>query len=176
MKKLFIAAAIAIFGASQASAGIMIEPYLGYETGKVKSAGTPDDDYTGTIFGARLGYSMVGLMFGVDYMTGSGTVESTGGDTDIKPADLGVFVGYEFPVMFRAYFSYFFDSKASIDGATVDFEGGATRFGVGFTGLPFVSINLEMITRTYDEFSDGTAIDPENTVETFALTISLPLP
>ncbi|MCB0350400.1 MAG: outer membrane beta-barrel protein [Bdellovibrionales bacterium] len=176
MKKLFIAMAIAMFGASQAQAGFMIEPYLGYETGSSTSSGSADEDYTGTLFGARLGYSMMGFMFGADYMTASGTIEQTGGDLDLKTTDLGAFVGYEFPIMFRIYLSYMFDSKATPDGVGYDFEGSATRFGIGYTGLPFVAINLEMIKRTYDETSTGLSISPEQNLETYALTISLPLP
>ena len=110
MKKLLAVMAIAIFSATQAHAGFMVEPYLGYETG-TSGQGSSEDDYTGTAFGARLGYSMVGFMFGADYMAGSGTVDDTP-SLDVKSTNLGAFIGYEFPVMFRVYASYFFDSKA----------------------------------------------------------------
>lgn len=174
MKKLLLALSMLTF-TSVAQAGFMIEPYVGYETGSSKQSGSPDSDYTGTTLGARLGYGMLGLSFGLDYTMASGTIdETTPPDTDVDATDMGLFVSYEFPILLRVYATYILSSKADV-GQPEDIEGSGMKLGVGFTGLPFVVINLEMTNRTFDEY-DGQPITPEIDLNTYALVVSLPLP
>lgn len=176
MKKLMMALTVVVLG-SAAHAGILIEPNVGYETGTYEFTSSNKGDYSGTMFGARLGYTMMGFMFGVDYSTGSGTAkpDGGGGDGKLAPTDIGAFVGYKFPIMFRAYLSYFLDSKMHDKDASADYKGKGYRIGIGYTGLPFVAINLEMISRSFDEY-DGISFTPEMKFSTYALNISLPLP
>jgi hypothetical protein len=156
---------------SQANAFI-VEPFLSYEMGEADN-GTASVDATGTTFGVRAGGSTLGFIYGLEYQTGSITVEDPAGDEDYDLTDMGVFVGFEFPVLIRAYATYYFSHKAEPPtGSDIEGDGGI-KLGVGFTGLPFVSINLEKMTRAYDK-SGGATIDQE--IDTTILSVSLPLP
>jgi hypothetical protein len=140
-----------------AKAGLYIDPYFGTMlSGDYKAASTTND-LSGTDMGLRVGWGMLGLSFGVDYRMINHTIEASGGNTDIEGNALGAYVGYEFPIMFRVYGEYFFSGSVSGGGSDADVTGG-TVIGVGYTGLPFVSINYEMVNSTY-EFTGGSEGD-----------------
>lgn len=150
---------LAIVFSSVASAGILIEPQLGYVLSN-KFAGTMtysgpasgsmaiDEKTTGVGYGARLGYSMLGFMTGLNYghLSGKSTDNTDGSKDDVKGTNLGVFVGYNAPVLFRAWLAYNFSAKSEISTST--FKGSSTEVGLGFKGMPFLSINF--IYRMYD--------------------------
>jgi hypothetical protein len=178
MKNLFLALSLALVLPTVAQAGFMIEPYLGYETGTLKQTGSEEIKHKGTNLGARLGYQILGLKFGLDYMQGTQTSEQTGSaDGDYKPIDMGAFVGYEFPFLLQVYASYFVSSKASVSPSSLsgDLTGKGTRVGIGWTGLPFVVINLEMITRSYEKWGEYD-LDGKLEGTSTGLSLSLPLP
>lgn len=185
MKKLIIASLMVIGLTTQAHAGLLIEPYLGYifsgettETGAGASAFNYKYDYSGINYGGRLGYSTFGLQFGLDYNMASYDYETTNATTKLKDAydftAFGAFVGFKFPVFLRVWGTYFFNAELKdTDSGTggvyspsgAKFEGSGFGLGAGFTGLPFVNINLEYRSFTYDEgtTSDGTKITLPNT-------------
>lgn len=172
MKNLLVALfAIGTLTGTYAHAQFMIEPFAGYAMGKYDS-GSNKIDAAGAIYGARLGARSAGFMFGAEYGGGSLKVDSTPSVT-VKPTDLGVFVGFEFPVLLRIYATYIISAKADLEGS--DLEGNGSRIGIGFTGLPLVSINIEMYNHTYDEIN-GVSLSSDLKVNTTALTLSLPLP
>ncbi|GIL17869.1 MAG: hypothetical protein BroJett040_16200 [Oligoflexia bacterium] len=161
---------------TQAQAAFHIDPFLGYETGKFKSA-TSESDLSGTGFGARIGYSILGFSMGGEYYGASLKAKGTNGaaDTDLTDTDMGVFVGYQFPVLVRAYLTYYASSSAKITGAEFTGSGG-TKIGIGYSGLPFVTINLESIARKYNKVKpDGfPSVDSTNESNTTVLSISVP--
>lgn len=177
-KKHLLILAFSIFGTASAHAGILFEPYLGYEFGKIKQTGSEDIDVKGPNFGARLGYQTFGFRIGADYMMSiQDAKQGSRPTTDYDTKDLGVFVGYEFPVVLQVYANYFISSKADLDPDTYtkEFSGDGVRLGAGWTGLPFVVINLEYIMRTYKKYGD-TKLAEQIKASTVALTVSLPLP
>lgn len=163
MKKLAICLVAALgLTATQAQA-FFIEPFLGYEMGHGDS-----DDLSGIQFGARLGGNTLGFMYGVDYTKATLENDQTNAETDTT--DLGVVVGYEFPILLRAYYVHFLKSETDSD-----LEGdGGSKIGIGYTGLPFLAINFEMITRKYDELNGASIAESE--VDTYAISLSIPLP
>lgn len=172
MSLFFAFGAVAISG-SPAQADWLIEPYLGYHTGKLKVS-SADSDANGVTYGGRLGFqSFTGLMLGADYMTGAWTAK-TNPHQDMTPKELGVFVGYDFPVLMRVYATYFFDSKLDFDNGS-NLEGHDMRLGVGFkTLIPLVTINLEYGFGNYDK-SHGHSLSNEYKTNYYGLTVSLPL-
>ena len=168
-------AAFAVVAAPTAQAGVLIEPYVGYYMGKSTQPGSEDTDIKGIGFGGRLGYKFLGLMGGIDYMTGMYDADSTP-KVDATPTDLGVFVGYEFPIMLRAYLVYNFQNKLEMDSTTkVELEGkGGLKFGVGFTALPLVAINLEYMTAEFDEANGIDQTGNELETKFYGLNISIP--
>lgn len=181
--KLLIAA---LMLSSSAYAGLYLEPYVGYEKGDVTGTanGPFDQDVSGTQFGAKVGFNTMGFAVGVDgaqvSLAGEDNLANPD-DMDFKGTDLGAFVQFTFPVMFKVSASYIFSSKAeddtNVNGVKTKIEGKGFKFGVGFTGLPFVSINLDMINVNYDDITyGGTAItDADLDRKTFMLSLSLPL-
>tara|TARA_Y100000780_G_scaffold232591_1_gene267920 strand:- start:15381 stop:15959 length:579 start_codon:yes stop_codon:yes gene_type:complete len=181
----FMALIIALFTFSSATqAGALIEPYLGYGIGSGDRNNT-DYDYNTPQFGARLGYQMLGLMGGIDYsLAPEFDLEAeTAGSTskiDTDKNQLGLFVGYEFPILLRAWATYYLSSKLETTSATAttEYSGGGYALGVGFTGLPFVSLNLEYRMFSYDEVETGSFkgdLDPELELNEIFLSVSLPL-
>ncbi len=173
--KAFVALATLAGFMTTANAGVLIEPYLGYLTGKTEQ-GSTEVDISGVNFGARLGYkSFLGLMGGFDYMTAK-LEDEANPKNDVTPSQLGVFVGFEFPILLRVYGVYGISNKTKYkdSNGSDTLEGGDhIKLGVGFTALPLVSINLEYIMASYDE-NDGQSFSPELTMKTYGLSISAP--
>ena len=184
MKKFFLltAAMISFFYISEkASAGSIIEPYAGALLNSTYNAkGVVKGDLSGTAVGARLGFSQMGFMAGLDGRRIFSKFEpETGTDSEYTFSQLGFFVGYELPIMLRFWGEYVF----SYDGADDDDadnkikKGSGTLFGVGYAVLPFVSLNLEMSSVTTTEstnLANGT-VDQDIDHKSWVVSISLPL-
>ncbi len=172
MKKIILAVVLAL-GAPLAHADLLLEPYVGYFMGK-SDDGTTKTDFDGMAFGGRVGYQNLGFMVGADYMTGKWT-DDDDPSNDITPSMLGVFAGYNFPILLRVYGVYGITTKSKVEssGSSFELEGSSIRLGVGTTILPLVSVNLEYMTSSFDEF-DGQALTPEVKQTAYALTVSLP--
>jgi hypothetical protein len=167
-----LAGLAAVIFVAQAHAGFMIEPFLGYEMGTAKGTSS-SHDLKGLSYGARLGYSVTMFSFGAEY--GGGKLELDTNPTDhLANTDLGAFVAVDFPVMIRAFATYMLKAEAKEDDGT-KLTGKGFRIGVGYTGFPFISINLEHISKTYDE-ADGHALSADFKTDTNMLSVSVPLP
>lgn len=177
MKKLLALLMVAGF-VSTSHADLLLEPYLGYYMGTSTQSGSKDGDVSGVGYGARIGYqNITGLMLGAEYFTGAledddGTVK-----TDLTPGDYGVFAGFNFPILLRAYATYFIKNKwkSKTSTTTSDLEGdGGLKLGLGWTGLPFISINFEYMTVGFDKVG-GNSIDDTINEKIYGLSVSLPL-
>ncbi len=178
-------------------AGILIEPYLGFSfagTGDT-TIGTNkyDHSYSSPTIGGRLGYGMLGFMAGLDYSMQTFDLESEIGSTTykdgVKKNQLGIFVGYNLPILLRVWGTYYLsgnvdgdDPSASntlLDSRYEFSDGGGFALGAGFTGLPFVSINLEYRNLEYDklEFNGATlgTYNEKLNLSEILLSVSLPL-
>ena len=164
-----------------ASAGLLIEPLVGFSKGEVTttSDGIAKDkfDFTGMSYGGRLGYQQLGFQLGLDYLNSNNNVDDNDWDSYTSSEWAG-FVGFEFPVLLRVYAGYIFSATGEADyqNLKVDFiEGSGTKFGIGFTGLPFVDINLEYRSVTYgDAEVSGAKVGQEQTYDAYMLSFSLP--
>jgi hypothetical protein len=91
---------------------------------------------------------------------------SLAGD-DFNTGEWGGFVGFEFPILIRVYAGYIFSGTADYKTDTIDtsFSGGTgPKFGVGFTILPFLDLNIEYRSVKYETEKDvpaGTNIDAD---------------
>ena len=186
MKKLLSTAGLLLFLFSTDTKGsLLVDPYIGYLVNQSEqtvtigaSTGTADFTTTGTQMGARVGWQKLGLMLGGEFAYSPtltqeltaflGSETSSGTETDYSGTYMGVFVGYDFPLLLRAWATYFFNVTYSPDGSGDDLDASGTSLGVGFTGLPFVSLNAEYRTISYD----NSAI--EDAQELF-FSVSLPI-
>ncbi|MCO4755002.1 MAG: outer membrane beta-barrel protein [Bacteriovoracaceae bacterium] len=180
MKKLLLGTFALLMFSNTAMAGFLIDPYLGFRfNGSIEEEANVGDldeySYSGLAYGARLGYNYLGLMLGFDYGMASGDVEQdkdpgstvlSGVGTKVDGAfkNMGLYIGYDMPLLLRFWATYYFKSEMEIEGEnnnnsdlnpgntfTDTYKGSGLGLGVGYTGLPFLSINLEYKTFTYDE-------------------------
>lgn len=164
---------LSVFSMKKADAGILLEPYFGIHPFSSEfSSGSNSNDISGTAFGARAGWQTLGLMFGGNYKTGSFKNDDNGSDVD-SYTHTGVFIGYNFPIMIRFWAEYILSSNVEFEGGTELEKGTGTTFGFGYTGFPFVSINLEM-TKVDGYENAATGNDSNIEVSTTMLSLSFP--
>ncbi|MEN0057500.1 MAG: outer membrane beta-barrel protein [Bdellovibrio sp.] len=179
MKKILVALAMVLSYASVSQAGWLIEPYLGYEMGKT-SSGNVDGKTELVNLGGRFAYTLpVFFWVGLDANIGmSGKYKpDSGSDEDVKRTTLGLVVGFDLPVLLRVWAAYGFSNELKFDDSvSTKVKGNNMKLGVGFTGLPFVSLNLEYIK---DDFKDvETSLgngDADFDHDSLMLSVSLPL-
>lgn len=196
MKKLLLL----VFMISTAHAGVLVEPYLGYRFGSgeidVTNSGLLNGTYkyalSGYNLGGRLGYSFLGVFGALDYSIGKLEEESDGTPAGVTVTDkkdeydttnIGLTVGYEFPVFLRAWGTYFLKSELeeTTDSNPDTYEGSGFGVGIGFTSIPIIDLNLEIRKFSYDEVTDnsGTTSLPSNTaseLETTEIMLSVSAP
>lgn len=170
----------AFFVITPAKAGVLIEPVLGYNFGKFEGDNAIDSEkFTGPAFGGRLGYQNLGFQLGVDYLRSTLNIDDNSFKEDLTASEWAGFVGFEFPVLLRVYAGYIFSAQGETEvaGSTkLDFnEGSGMKFGVGFTGLPFVDINFEYRKGSFAEYKlGGTKVEESIDYNSFMVGISLP--
>ncbi len=168
--------------------GIHLEPWLGYAV----SGGDDNTEVTGPAAGLRLGFSLpLGVEFGGEYFVSGQNLKVDGDDTEVdyEQDGYGVFLGFNPPVLpLRFYTTYFIESEVGLEPSigipglfTIDgySNGSGYKAGIGFTGLPFLSINLEYQSIVYDSVEiNGTEFDLTSGGEynTVLATVSIPLP
>lgn len=166
-----------IFIMSSASAALLVEPHLGYNLGTSGDG----ESYSGGQFGMRLGYQQLGLMAGLDFTRSSfdqntiaGAVTTT---NKYERNEWGLFVGYNLPILIRAWGAYYFSNttKNTIDNS--ELTGNTKELGVGFTPLPLLSINFmyRMIDLNKNETAAGVKTAVDNSAQEYVVGISLPL-
>lgn len=167
-----------------ASAGLLIEPVIGYSLGKFEldDPSLDEEKATGPSIGGRLGYQNLGFQLGLDYLRSTLNVDDNDYKEDFVSNEFAAFVGFEFPVLLRVYAGYIFaatgESEADFGagkGKIEVSEGSGMKIGVGFTGLPFVDINFEYRKGTFGktEFG-GTDQDVDTNFSAFMIGASLP--
>jgi hypothetical protein len=151
MRSALVLAAL-VFVALPAKAGLLIEPYVSYDMGKLtyKSGGSTDElDFSGVGFGARFAYTLPMLMLGVDYTTASGKFKEGSAEVDGGRSGLFAIVGARIP-FFRAWVGYGFMNDATWKTTPeVKLLGTALKVGGSYTGLPLVALNAEYIMSNY---------------------------
>ena len=158
LKQLLFVLGIFVFG-SQALAGFMVEPYLGYETGTFStgSSGATNSDTTkGLVPGVRLGFSAPAIFWIAldESLESGGKISSTPNELDYDRNNLFLDVGADL-VLIRLWGGYGFSNSLSTksNGATSNFSGGTMlKAGIGFTFLPLVSLNFEYMTGSYGTY------------------------
>lgn len=159
-----------------ASAALLVEPHLGFNLG---SSGD-GDSYNGGQIGMRLGYQQLGLMAGLDFTRSTfdqdQTVNSVKVANEMERNEWGVFVGYDFPILLRAWAAYYFSNTTKATTSNFEMSGNTTELGVGFTALPFLSLNLMYRMINLDELkASGTTSKIDTSNQEFVVGVSLPL-
>lgn len=160
-------------------AGILIEPLVGYSSGKFTTESSNNSSgelsVKGMSYGGRLGYQNVGFQVGLDYLKSNMSAD----EGDLKTSELGLFVGFEFPVLFRVYAGYIVSGKGTLSGddpteEDVDLKGGTgPKLGVGLTLLPFLDFNVEYRNIKYDS-QEASGINQDHDYNAIMVGFSLP--
>jgi hypothetical protein len=184
-KIFLITLIVSTFTSISANASLLLEPHVGYILNSDTTYQSINFKHTGPQYGARIGARVAGLMGGLDFTHSTFTEKISGSGVEVKTKqkrdDIGVFVGYNAPILLRAWVAYYFSSKQSqVEndswGSIGDYsKGHATEIGVGFTPLPLISINLTYKMIAFNKDQDGTAINPNLKANEIALGVSLPL-
>lgn len=169
MKKLSLVCLLVALISTSANAGFLIDPYIG--AGQSKSTADVDSidgSESINVTGARVGYSFLLLSAGIDYQMG--TIDKD------KVTSTSVFVGVDMPILIRAWAEYFVSSKYEQDTEVykMKFKDG-TSIGIGFTGLPFVSLNVELQNLNYTMEDVPVLGDVDVKSAQTVFSISLPL-
>jgi len=181
MKKslILLAALISMFYYSErAQAAFLLEPYAGMEFNSTASNDNSDYKISGTSVGARGGFQNLGFMFGLDGRRSSWTLKpDSGSDDDWSFTTLGLFVGYDFPILLRVWGEYVISHNGENDDKVKLTDGSGMIFGIGYKIMPFVSLNFEIanLKTTKIESASGTESDRDQKYNSYLLGISIPL-
>lgn len=197
MKKIVIITAL-LFATATARAGLLIEPYVGALSGTAitdtKSGEFFDAKSSGSVYGARLGWSVLWFWVAADYLGVSGNLKynkPSGELDDTFTADhTFIDVGVDLPLLFRFWGGVGLNNKSKLvskDETTSEtsetiFKGTtAVRAGLGIKILMFFSVNLEYVKPTFTKYESSDSSDDISKVysrfdqEMTFLTVSFPL-
>lgn len=166
-RALILVGAISL-SAIRASAGILFEPYAGYDSTTfsydLASDGTTNKfTMNGLTYGARLGYETHMFFIAGDYDTtssmSSNASNSSGTSGSAQPfvrTDIFGVIGVRLS-MFRIYGGYGFSSTLDYQDPAGDtkYTGTSYKVGVSYVPLHWLSINVEYLMHTYTQFSSG---------------------
>ena len=150
------------------SARIYLEPLVGSNlSGNQKFTNLGEKisyNHAGFFFGGKLGYAITpGFIIGGDYRSGKfkPTLKGTAAGFPTKPeydtTSIGAFISANIVPLFNVFAAYYFknEQQRTNDNSSELYSGNRTSLGVGFTGLPFVSINLEYSIFEFDSHKEG---------------------
>lgn len=164
---------------TSAQASFLIEPYLGYNLTASGDAGGTDYSYHGPQYGLRTGLQFLGLMGGLAVNKSNYDMEAEKGSTKttstINRTEVGVFAGYDLPILFRVWGAYYFSSKGKVNGGG-EYKGNTKELGLGFTALPFLSLNAAYRMAKFDEYEKTGASALTNDIDTNEVVFSVSLP
>jgi hypothetical protein len=179
-KQLSYAAFACVLGtaALPSRASVLVEPVVGWTWGQHLKLDKGENYNTGTgvSYGGRLGWqSSFGLQLGLDYLKSSIDMGSNDFKKNVDEQQYAAFVGFKFPVLFRAYAGYIFDSKATTNLNNANFKldnGTGWKLGVDCTILPFLDLLLEYRQGSYDGKTAG--VNTNTDFRALMLGVSLP--
>jgi hypothetical protein len=138
---------------------ILIDPYVGFETGKIKDdTGTYSGKEEGAGFGEKLGLIYNNIIFAMDLNLASlkhkYEDDTTEDNVDIFRIALGPLVGCKFKALpVKIWFVYNFQSamvfKFSELNSQMEFKGNGMKLGASLTLLPVIDIFAEYFANTY---------------------------
>ncbi len=120
----------------------------------------------------ELGWSTLGLSYGLNYETTLTDIEFENSTGEFSHNGYGIFVGYEFPVMFRIYGAYMLGGAIEGEGTFERTKMSGTKLGLAYTGFPLIDITLEIRSYEFDEDQNGNDVDSELNATTLGLAFS----
>ncbi len=164
-----------------ANASLLIEPHLGYNLSGTGTASNYAFKYTSPEYGLKLGTQYLGLMAGLDYTASTYTWTRTpGSDDKFNRGELGLFVGYNLPILVRFWGAYYFSNTATDQDSSgntasgTEYKGNTKELGIGFTPIPFLSVNVIYRNVNFTTKPAGISI-ADLSISEFVLGVSCPI-
>lgn len=176
--------AVLLIGSFSAFSAINIEPFIGTTlTGSFENNDCESDcsdDISGTFYGARASYGMMGFFGGVDVRMGTYEFDDFAIGEIEEEGRIALLLGYELPVLLRFWFTYALSNSlnASIGGTDAEYSGTDYSVGVGYNVLPMLSVNLEYTMLNLEEVDiegNSSPNDLDSDINTLLLSVSVPL-
>ncbi len=184
MKNWMILLSLMMFSTG-ARADLFLEPHLSIGLfGSASEGGVSNKEYdtSDVNLGLKAGYSLLMFNFGLDYSMGTqnweidapqstvNTLSASGAglEEEFDSRTWAFFAGVEFPILVRAWLTYYFSATLEDTNNTAIFDkgdelkGSGFGLGVGFTPFPLLSLNLEYKTFTYDTLKDQSTGEKSN--------------
>jgi len=162
-------------------AGLLIEPVYGFSSGDLvsKPSGSKDSwPFTGTGLGGRVGFQYGRLQLGLDYLNSNLVFENKDWE-DTKLSTWSGFLGYKFRRLLRFYAGYTFSASGEAyyqDQKITFLDGTGSKFGIGFTGIPFININFEYSQGAFSDAEDGgVEVGYGPTYQSYLFSLSIPI-
>jgi hypothetical protein len=181
VKKLIIFLALTI--STNSYAGLLIEPYVGYNAGTIEQKNNSDQDgkLAGSGYGARLGYSFLVVFAALDFrkaVLSDNIKESGEEDRDANQTELGVTAGIWLPFGLRFWGGYQFVDRMKLKddtNGTNNLKGSGMKAGIGYK-LPIIplSFNAEYIMSVYNK-KDGESLSDKYNSSLLFVSVSMPL-
>lgn len=160
MKKL-LSLVVLVLGV-QAHAGVIVEPFIGYDSSSLKTTDiggtTGSATNSGMDFGARLGYRFgQGFWVAAEYAGGSGKSKNDTTEQDYSKSAMSAVFGYDMG-RFNVWAGYGFSDKITLKNSgspDTDITGTNLKVGVGFEAVNHVALNLEYLMPKYTKLNAG---------------------
>ena len=178
MKKLTLL--LFFFLTLQANAKLLLEPYVGLGKSISDQIQEPNANFNSFSInpGVRIGMTTMFtfISFGGDFSYQSSTLEEDPSERelDLKRVDYSAFAAFEFPVLFRVFGKLIIASSLDM-GETRAIDPSGYGLGIGFTGMPFLSMNLEYRNLTWNKVNTNeTESSTDGEISEIILSLSLP--
>lgn len=172
MKSLLMSLFFVLLFQTPSQAGILFEPYIGYESGSINykfkgAAGvlypeTYKDTATGAAYGGKLGFTFPFFFFGVDANLFSGTqkydpkLEASPAQQSLTRTTIYALAGINlYKVRLWLGYSPSDQMITKESGTEVTYSGTAMRLGLGYMFVPHFSLNFEYDTHTVTDSTVG---------------------
>lgn len=167
MKKFFVVYIVLMaLQINEAQAGVLLEPFLGYDQASMNAVTVGNTDVSSTAsgmdYGARAGYRFSqGMWLSAEYSLGSGNgkpKDSSQEDSTYTKNAMSALVGYD-EGAFRFWGGYGVSEKLTFKNSTGEsnLSGTSYKLGAGYKPAPNFSVNLEYLVPTYTKYNNGGA-------------------
>ena len=164
-----------------AKSALFLEPYLGLGMATSGDIEGPEATFEGLSInpGLKIGTTTMFtfVSFGAEFSYQDSTAEArpSGRELDLTRTDFSAFALFEFPILFRIFGKYIVGSSMTI-GNTDMIDPDGYGLGVGYTGLPFLSLNLEYRTISWKKIKNNDVESNANgEITEIILSLSFPL-
>ena len=170
---------ISFFLTLSANAKLFLEPYMGFGKATSEQISNPSVTFDSFSINPGLKVGMATMLrlvsAGIEISYQDSMVENPREELNLERMDYALFAGFDFPVLFRVFGKYILQSNLDI-GNTEIVNPSGYGLGLGYTGLPFLSLNLEYRNLSWNKIrTNDFEANNDGEISEVILSLSLPL-